>query len=394
MKVVHISPGVYPIPCKDRAAAIEEIILQLTNHLKKLGCDVYIIDIETDQCSRIGALAKFRVAPTFFSEENINRIIFNFRALIFAFNCLPVLNHLLNEKKIDIIHTHYIYSAFTVIILNKLIRRVPVIHTTHAHDLIMTPSLKTWFKGFPEFVALKLADHIIAETPSVKDRLISYFGIGENKISIISSGVAIQICETPDKIERNKNLNDNIIILCVGRISKRKNQFAVIRSIPKVITRHTDIKFVFIGPIIDHNYFKSMQRFIDENDLASRIEFTGEISRSSLYELYKCADVFVFPTLAEIQGLVLIEAMAFGLPVIASKIEPIRDIADLRKDSIILIDPNDPDEIADNIILLIEDASKRNLMSIRSREIAESFSWDEVAHKTLKLYLSVLTDIK
>ena len=390
MKVIHIAPGVYPIPSRDKAAAIEEVIFQLSNHLIELGCQVYIIDIKTKQSQRNGGLANFREAWNLPSQGTISHFLFTFKAVLFAFTSLPVLWHLLSHEKIVIIHTHYSYSAVTTAIFSKLKQGIHVVHTTHAHDLIMNPCLKNYLKGIPEIIVLKIADHIIAETPAVKRRLLSEFRINPAKISVIYSGPEQEKIKQFASTKGKNSSNSEKIILCVGRISKRKNQLAVVESIPEVLARHSDVKFIFAGPVNESDYLRLIQKFINERDISRWVKFTGEISKQKLFELYNSATIFVFLTLAEMQGLVLMEAMAFGLPVIASKIEPIVDISNLKPDSIITVNPNDPNEIAEAIILLLEDPSLRQLMSVKAKEVASSFSWEHTAKKTLRLYESLI----
>ena len=390
MKIVHIAPGVYPIPSRDKATAIEEIIFQLANHLIKLGCKVFIIDIKAEPSQREGALAKFKEVKTFSSHRRVKRCLFSFQAGFFAFTHLPVLWRLLGIEKMDIIHTHYSYSAVTAMMISRLRQRIPVVHTTHAHDLIMNPCLKNYLKGIPEIIALKMADGIIAETPAVKRRLISDFSIDRAKISVIYSGVEQEEIEQFVYAKQGSLHSPNTIVLCVGRISKRKNQLSVVKAIPKVLARHRDVKFVFVGPFEELDYLRLMQTFINEKHLSPWVEFTGEVPKQKLFEFYNNATIFVFPTLAEIQGLVLIEAMAFGLPVIASNIEPIEDIANLKKQSIITINPNDPSALAEAIILLLKNPLLRKSMSINAKEIASTLSWEHIAERTLDLYEKIV----
>ena len=86
----------------------------------------------------------------------------------------------------------------------------------------------------------------------------------------------------------------------------------------------------------------------------------------------------------------LIEAMAFGLPVIASSIEPVSDVVNLNPGSGILIEPFDHDGLAQAIISLLQDRSLRQSMSARARELAARFSWERIAEQTLSLYRNIV----
>ena len=121
MRVLQIPPGFYPIPSKNRAAAIEEIIFQLCNHLTRNNCDVFLIDIREDIIKREGLLATIKEVPDFFpNRKRSSSFYFHVKTILFAFLCIPKIIRLINNEKIDIIHTHYSYSALSILIIGKL----------------------------------------------------------------------------------------------------------------------------------------------------------------------------------------------------------------------------------------------------------------------------------
>ncbi|MCL0041198.1 glycosyltransferase [Dehalococcoidia bacterium] len=102
--------------------------------------------------------------------------------------------------------------------------------------------------------------------------------------------------------------------------------------------------------------------------------------------------MFVFPTLYETQGRPVLEAMAFGLPAIVSKIGPIEDIVKLEEGSAILVNPNDPNEIADAILQVLRNQALSRQMSIKGRKLAGNFDWKTIAEKLGRIYETVLTE--
>ncbi|GAG94441.1 unnamed protein product, partial [marine sediment metagenome] len=117
------------------------------------------------------------------------------------------------------------------------------------------------------------------------------------------------------------------------------------------------------------------------------VEFTGQVSTEQLYRLYHRTTIFVFPTLYESQGVVLVEAMAFGLPVLASKIGPILDVVSLEEGSALLIDPYNTEEIAQAIIKLFHDEALRSELSVKGRKLTSSrFPWSRIAQDMLAMY--------
>jgi len=257
------------------------------------------------------------------------------------------------------------------------------VYSTHYVGLMTKP---TWFRrliDFSEIIPLKWADHIVADTPAVKRRLVSDFNLEAAKITPIGIGLD-EVKQFLSK--RAGACHQSNMVLCVGAVNPRKNQFSAVKAIPQVVAAHPEVKFVFAGVIFDRKYFNSIQRFTAENNLSPWVEFKGEITRQELYNLYAEAIVFLFPTTAESRGDVLLEAMAFGLPAVASTIEPIADAVSQKEGSAILVDPYDVDGIAAAIIHLLEDSSLRQSMSQKAKELVQGFSYEHVAAQTLDLY--------
>ena len=222
---------------------------------------------------------------------------------------------------------------------------------------------------------------------------MSEFNLAPAKISQIFSGVAV------DEIEeflshRTEPAHQSNIILCVGTVSSRKNQFTAVKAIPKVTAAHPEVKFVFAGPTAEEKYLQLIKKFVADNELSPWVDFRGEVTKQELYKLYSEATLFLFPSLAESQGLVLVEAMAFGLPVIASTIEPFVDVANQEEGSAILVDPHDVDGLAAAIIRLLEDSSLRESMSQKAKRVARNYSWEQVATRTLALYKKLLSEAR
>jgi len=109
----------------------------------------------------------------------------------------------------------------------------------------------------------------------------------------------------------------------------------------------------------------------------------------SVGEYYGASDVFVLPTLYEPLGLVIGEAMACGLPVIAAKVAGAADFIIDGVNGLLLDNPSNADDLAAKISLLLSDAWLREMMGKRARITAEKFLWDEVASRTLEAYTKV-----
>jgi len=397
MKIVHLGLGVTPVPPL-KLGGIEEIIYQLTHHLGRIGCQVHVIDIKggaQQKQKRQESSAKFHEVwhPPLPHRYNLPFLQRFFSYLLLMSHILPfallsslALNRLFGREKIEVIHAHSREAALGAMVVNKLRRNTAVV--IYMPQSAYGTKKLTWHKklvNFAEIPALKWADHIIAQTPAVKRWLVSEFNLDPAKITQIYSGISLE--EVEQLLSRKEGAcHQSNIVLCAGEVSARKNQFTAVKAIPQVVAACPEVRFVFAGPISQPKYLNSIQRFVTENNLFPYVEFRGELGKQELYNLYSDAILFLFPTTAESQGLVLIEAMAFGLPVISSTIEPIADVVSQEEGSAILVDPYDVDGMAAAIIRVIQDSSLRQSMSQKARKLAESFSWERIAAQTLALY--------
>jgi glycosyltransferase involved in cell wall biosynthesis len=379
-------------------ASAEQHIYELTDYLGRLGCQVDVIDIkggEQQKEKRQQSSAKYHEVwhpslPYEYDHPFLQRftrlLLIKSQVSLFAILSIVPLNRLLNKERSRIVHTHIPEVALATILVSRLRRNSPITVYCPLGAYGLTKfSLRNRIINFTEIPALKWADHIIAITPSVEKWLVSEFNIDPAKITQIYTGGDF---DDVKKFLSNKEhpCHQSNIVLCAARICERKNQFTAVKAMLKIKALNPEVKLIFTGPVSEVGYFKLMRDFIRENDLSSCVEFKGEVSRQELFKLYRDAKVFLFPTAAETQGVALVEAMAFGLPVVASNIEPIVDVVTQEEGSAILVNPYDTDGIASAVIHLINDDQLRQTMSEKAAKLGQCFSYENIAKQTLALY--------
>lgn len=381
--IVHMGTGIMSIPPGGVGAA-ENAIYELSKVLVQHGYDVDIIDIKSSiDRGKTGIVFHEVKIPSMCDAHPLLQV------LSFAWRTIPELYGLKKEKPIDIIHTHSQFTGMSVLIAKRLFGwKVPVIYTIHSAERILNPNLSNVFKHVAECLVLRMSDHIITPTESIKRRLISHFGLSSSRITSIPHGIELNkispVHPSPEM--------ENPVIFYPARIGRGKNQMTLLKAMVFIHKLVPGAKCVIAGPVVDGRYFSYLKKFVRENNLTSRVEFTGALPRWKIYELYEKASVVVFPTLYETQGMVLIEAMAFGVPVIASNIGPIRDIAELRNGSAILIDPHDLEELGNAIIRVIRNGKLREELCRKGREsVRRYFAWDRIARRTTDTYEMVVT---
>jgi len=385
MKVIHVATGGYSVP-PTGAGGAEKVIYSLTEHLSRLGCDVSVIDIKAKEHQEPKSGVTFHEVwePPLADKGFLRHVI---RVSIFAILAIFKTRHLIKNGEIDIIHTHNQFSAAAILVANKVFHwNIPHVHTTHNSYLVMRPTLTNKLKNILEVIVFKKANHIIAQTDTVRQQLTSKFNVSSARITVIPNGVELEditefMGNNPDQGSPSK------VVLCPARICPRKNQLSLMKAIPTVLKAHPEVKFVFVGPVENKAYFDTLHKFATDENLSRIVEFTGEVPRERLYALYQDSAVFALPTLYESGLLVHLEAMAFGLPVIISRIDTIENTLEAEKGSAMLIDPNNQSEIADAIIKVLGDETLRQELSNKGKKLVwEKFNWRQIATETLNLY--------
>ena len=383
------------MPPGDEAAGVEGYIYQLTRHLGQLDCRVHVIDIkggEPQKEKRQESPAEFHEVwhpplparyESPFLQHLFSYLLGISQVLLFALLSAFPLWRLLRSEGIGVIHAHNREIALAAMLVNRLSGNTAAVVYTPQCPLGLAKL--PWHKkliNFAEIPALRWADHVIALTPAVKAWLVSEFKVDPGRITPIAVGTALDDVE-PFLSQAAKTTR---MVFCAGGVSGRKNQLRAVKAIPQVAAAYPEVRFVFAGPISQAKYFSQIQGFIAENDLSRWVEFKGMVSKRELYELYAQADIFLFPTTTEVQPTVLMEALAFGLPVVSSTIEPIADVVNQKEGCAILVDPNDVDGLAAAVIRVLGDSSLRRSMSQKATELAQTFSFEQIAAQTLTLY--------
>jgi len=260
-------------------------------------------------------------------------------------------------------------------ILLKYFKRVRIVVISHHlvyHDLRgrTLQKLDKLLEGFFFY----LADIIISVSNSTREEIVK-LKIPSDKIIIIPNGFD----RPPETISRS-NDPQQLHCLFVGTCYERKGVEYLLAAFRDL--RRNDVVLDLAGDLNnDSKYSNRMIKLAKEWDIQDRVIFHGRIPESKLWELYANADIFVLPSLWEGFGVVLLEAMAFGLPVIATDVGAIPDIV-VDGYSGILIPPRDSKSLTDALQRLVEDPLKRKSLGEGGRsKMKHSLTWDEVGAK-------------
>ena len=249
------------------------------------------------------------------------------------------------------------------------------------HDLIpftpahgFTPLEKAVARLFFRMSA-RAADGIVTVSNFSKDRIMETMGVAESRISVIP-GACDPVFFQKD---RTKN-NEKPFILAGASALPHKNLEGLLQAYKSLIShRHKDARLVITHT---HGTDQKIMARVRELGLEGQVSATGKITDTELAALYRNAAVFVYPSLYEGFGLPVLEAMASGTPVIASRVASLPEVAG---DCALLVDSRKPGQLAEAMGLVLKDLGLRQKLTTLGRERVATFSWENSATTLLAL---------
>lgn len=249
------------------------------------------------------------------------------------------------------------------------------------------------FMRFPEFTlprtlgylrrniesTLNSADAILVDSHFTREELVHFFKVPEQKVHVVH--LAMGDSFKPQAVPIKKQ------ILFVGTLEPRKNLPVLFKAFELFLNRMKDAEFRLViagmkGWLCDEIY-----QSLEKNVYKDKIILSDFVPDEALPQLYAESAVFVYPSLYEGFGIPILEAMASGTPVIASRTASLPEIGG---DAAFWIDPKDAEGLANAIQRVVNDQELRKNLIHKGREQAEKFSWEKTARETLDVYQKVL----
>ena len=345
------------------------------------------------------------IAPSYTDEDKqeewivrvpSHKIYFDPEDRLMNFGKLKALLPWIRDKHFDVIHIHTPFTAHYVGIHFGKKLDIPVVETYHT---FFEDYLHHYLPFIPQFISRKLArtisrrqcnavDGIVSPSKPMLDVLKQY-GI-KTPAEVVATGLDDSSFANVDG-EHFRMSHDiplaQPMLLFVGRVAHEKNIGFLLEMHVELIKKHPDALLVITG---EGPAEESIKHSIDKLDISNKVRMIGYLDRShELIACYKAADIFVFASKSETQGLVLLEAMAQGTAVVA--------IAELGTKSIliegegVLIAKDDINDFADKVSVLLSDAPKRQMIGEKGRQYAqEKWGAGVLAKKVAKFYKSTI----
>lgn len=298
------------------------------------------------------------------------------------------------RNSIDVIHAHFAYPFGFAALLAKEATNKPLVVTLHGADILIESSidygvrLRRWIDEAVKRV-LQTADKVVVASKCVYEQALNV-GCLENKLVYIPNGVDITRFNPSldgSEIRKKLRIEGNPIVFAIRRHVPKNGLEYLIRAIPLVTRRLPNVMFLIGG----HGPLRSYHEFLVRKLGVSRnVIFTGYIPHNEVPNYYAACDVSVIPSIIEAFGVVAVEAMACGKPVVGSNVGGIAEVIEDGIDGL-LAKPKDPKDLAEKILCLFENPDMMKKMGMNGREIViQRFDVDKRIEKMIKLYLDLM----
>lgn len=278
-----------------------------------------------------------------------------------------------------------LYHAVMTVCATSALRQPKRPLITTVHDLIsiyvnqkQDSRWKFWYKARAIKKATSQSDLIIVPFFSTKSQLINDLNVKEEKIRVVHYGVDHeQFFPSPKKQHQKKK------VLFVGALNKGKGVDSLVLCWDRVIDKYQNAELILASKGWDSDYIKNLINQIRNKD---SIKLTGFIPEDKLRDAYVDADIAIFPSRYGF-GLPTLEAMACGTPTICGNT---LDAPEFVQDAGLLTNPDDLDDLANNIFRLLSDESLYKNLCQKGIERASHFHWKKSAHDTMLVYEEML----
>jgi len=295
----------------------------------------------------------------------------------------------LKGNQFDVINTHFaVPSGPTGYILSKLFR-LPNVLSIHGGD-IYDPSKRLSPHHTPLIsntvrAILKTADRVVAQSSDTKNNAYQYYKV-DRSIDVIPLGINKPVFEPMIRSQFNLDLDD-FVFCTIGRLIKRKNIDDILMVFSEMKNSHK-FKFVIIGEGPEHNHIKEL---ISRLNLAGKVILAGNVSDEEKFQLLDLSDCYVSSAIHEGFGLVFLEAMESGLPVICYNRGGHNDFLVDRKTGFV-VDLGDRKKFVEKVLELMNDSDLRSRISAYNRGLVQNYYISACAEKYLSLFDDTISE--
>ena len=360
-----------------RRGGFETHVTQLAECLARLGNDVHVVCRRLPRISR--AKYSFVLHDVKFVRTGIE-IIDNYTSVFPFARCLK---SLFEKNDFDIVHGHGISSVAYPLSVRLGGKKMPFVYTLHGIASRHLVGYKQPYRAVLKLMfdmerfSVKRADKLICVSKSTIDDAVKYYSIARDKCVYIPNGADVKRFMLKRKKRKPRTVG------FVGFLHERKGVQCLVEGFAGVVKCYPDARLVIIGrgPMLEKLKMQAENLGIQKN-----LAFLSHVSDKELVQCYSEMDILALPSLYEGFGIVAVEALASGMPVIVTDAG---DLAAIAKSAGIVINPG-ARQVEAAILRLFSDSRLYSRLKSNARKRAAEFDWMNIARKTEKLYNEVL----
>lgn len=299
--------------------------------------------------------------------------------IAYTWNAFWFARKLAKQNKYDLTHSFFSVPCGLISLFLKWEFKLPYIISLRGSDV---PGYSERFVGLYRWITptiLKIwkgATFVISNSQGLKDLALK--AQPKKEIGVVYNGIDVEEF-VPDTTKQNKDI---FTIICVSRVTPRKGVRFLIQAFKILSARYDQVRLLIVG---DGNEKKSLEDLVQGLDLNDKVEFAGAIAHENVLGFYQRANVFVLPSLNEGMSNVMLEALACGLPVVATETGGTKELLTDNVNGLV-VKMKDADDLAEKIERLILHPELEKAMSLESRKLAQTLSWGKVADEYVELY--------
>lgn len=366
MKIAVLVPFFPP----KHLAGTEIATYNIAKNLATRGHKVHVIT-SVDE-----GLSKERIEDGFYIHRISRQKVRFFGVMLFWLRIFWLL------KKInpDIVHAQSIGMGMPAFLARKLLRKPYVVWGRGSE--VYLPWL---YKKPISKLVMRSASAVIALTEDMKRRMRE---ICNREVSVIPNGIDLDRFQglNPGTLREGLKVNsDEKLILFVGGLKPIKGIEYLIQAMSSIKQSETKAKLLLVGQGEERERLEQLAKSLGLNDY---VRFIGEIPNEEVPEYMAASDVFVLPSLSESFGIVNLEAMASGLPIVATRVGGLPEIIKEGNNGF-LVEPKNPKEIAEKVLLILKDEELSSRISRSNKEKAKRYSWESIVERLEEVYQTI-----
>lgn len=311
------------------------------------------------------------------------------------FNMIAKTGEIIAEKgNFDVIHAHDWLTAYAGKTL-KYAYNTPLVSTIHATEAGRNSGIRGETQKYindTEWMLTYESSEVIVNSNYMKNELQRLFGLPYEKINVVPNGVNLNLFNNIEKdydFRRKFAMDNEKIILFMGRLVYEKGIQTLIAAMPKILAHYHDSKLIIAGKggMIDE-----LRAQVNALGLNNKVYFTGYLASKDVQRMYKCADVSVFPSTYEPFGIVALEAMLSGTPVVVSDVGGLNEIVEHGVNGMKSYAGN-PNSLADSILTLLHDQKLCDTVTKNAKlKVKTEYNWTKIAQDTHLAYQKAICE--